>query len=110
MIRTRRPIGPSAFIPAAFVLIAALVAGDAAWDVPVSPGPFPSGGPVILRLEGGIEPTPDASKRAGGFTGASFAFLGDPPEESPGLSVPAARTLGTDTAVDGQAVLAALAT
>ena len=109
MITTRRPIRPSAFIPAAFALIAALVAGDAAWGVPVSPGPFPSGGPIILRLEGVIEPTPDASKRAGGFTVASFAFLGDHSEESRWLSVTDARTVGTDIAVDGKDVLEAVA-
>ena len=98
-----------AFIPAAFALIVALVAGDAAWGMPVGPGPFPSGGPVILRLEGVIEPTPDASKRAGGFTVASFAFLGDHSEESRWLSVTDARTVGTDTAVDGKDVLEAVA-
>ncbi len=98
-----------AFIPAAFALIVALVAGDAAWGMPVGPGPFPSGGPVILRLEGVIEPTPDTSKRAGGFTVASFGFLGDHSEESRWLSVTDARTVGTDIAADGKDVLEAVA-
>jgi len=98
-----------AFIPAAFALIVALVAGDAAWGMPVGPGPSPSGGPVILRLEGVIEPTPDASKRVGGFTVASFGFLGDHSEESRWLSVTDARTVGTDIAVDGKDVLEAVA-
>src|SRR5438132_13691465 len=88
-----------AFIPAAFALIVALVAGDAAWGMPVRPGP--SGGPVIPRLEGGIEPTPDASKRVGGFTVASFGFLGGLYAKSRGLLVTCARTGGADLAVHG---------
>jgi len=101
MVATRRPIRASAFVPAAVALIVGLMARDAAWGVPLSPGP--------LRLEGVIEPTPDASKRAGGFAVASFGFLGDPSGESRWLSVTDARTVGTETAVDGKDVLEAVA-
>src|SRR2546426_7158805 len=86
-----------AFIPAAFALIVALVAGDAAWGMPVGPGPFPSGGPALLRAAGGIEATPDTSKRARGVTGASLGFPGGHPEESRGASVTDARARGADT-------------
>src|SRR2546426_11604242 len=56
-----------AFIPAAFALIVALVAGDAAWGMPVGPGPFPSGGPVILWLRGGDRPATGPPQPAGGL-------------------------------------------
>src|SRR5437016_8517824 len=53
-----------AFIPAAFALIVALVAGDAAWGMAVRPGP--SGGPVLVRLEGVIAATQGPARRGRG--------------------------------------------
>src|SRR3989442_12165912 len=72
-----------AFIPAAFALIVALVAGDAAWGMPVGPGPFPSGGPGLLRVAGGGETAPGPAQTGGGLSGPPAWVPGGPPSRDP---------------------------
>src|SRR2546426_3210184 len=66
-----------AFIPAAFALIVALVAGDAAWGMPVRPGP--SGGAPLLRLRGGGRPAPPPAQPGGGGSPPPLASPGGAP-------------------------------
>ena len=54
----------------------ATAAGAAAQRAPGVPGPVPGGPPLLLKLEGVIQPTEVAAKRTG-FTVTSLAFLGD---------------------------------
>jgi hypothetical protein len=69
--------------------------------------PLPNvGPPLILELDGVVEPTPDAA-RGKGFTTASLGFLGS--EERRWLGVDKARTTGGDQPLNGKDVLAIVA-
>src|SRR5438552_18913596 len=70
---------------------------------PVSAGP-----PLILKLEGVIQPTKAAAERTG-FTVTSLAFAGAPTGERRWLGVTKARTVGGDQPLDGKDVLAVVA-
>ena len=70
-------------------------------------GPLPNvGPPLLLRLEGVIETTPEAA-RGKGFTVTSLGFLGS--DARRWLAVNRARTVGGDNALDGKDVLALVA-
>jgi hypothetical protein len=90
---------------AALVLIAfALGAGGLADAQRVPSGPVPSvAPPLLLRLEGVIEPSAEAA-RGKGFTITSLGFLGG--DERRWLAVTKARTVGGDQPLDGKDVLA----
>src|SRR5437773_959222 len=90
------------------IVVLALLAtptGAAAQRVP----PFPaSGPPLLLKLEGVIQPTRAAAERTG-FTVTSLAFAGAPTGEQRWLGVTKARTVGGDQPLDGKDVLAVVA-
>ena len=89
----------------AVVALLAMAAGAAAQRVP----PFPATGPpLILKLEGVIQPTKAAAERTG-FTVTSLAFAGAPTGEQRWLGVTKARTVGGDQPLDGKDVLAVVA-
>jgi hypothetical protein len=83
----------------------ATAAGAAAQHVP----PFPAAGPpLLLNLEGVIQPTRAAAARTG-FTVTSLAFAGAPTRAQRWLGVTKARTVGGDQPLDGKDVLAVVA-
>ena len=86
----------------------ATAAGAAAQRAPGVPGPVPGGPPLLLKLEGVIQPTEAAAKRTG-FTVTSLAFLGAKTEAQRWLGVTKARTVGGDQPLDGKDVLAVVA-
>jgi len=86
----------------------ATAAGAAAQRAPGVPGPLPGGPPLLLKLEGVIQPTEAAAKRTG-FTVTSLAFLGAKTEAQRWLGVTKARTVGGDQPLDGKDVLAVVA-
>src|SRR3989442_11367946 len=89
----------------AVVALLAMAAGAAAQRVP----PFPATGPpLILKLEGVIQPTKAAAERTG-FTVTSLAFAGAPTGDQRWLGVTKARTVGGDQPLDGKDVLAVVA-
>src|SRR5439155_497343 len=89
----------------AVVALLAMAAGAAAQRVP----PFPATGPpLLLKLEGVIQPTRAAAERTG-FTVTSLAFAGAPTGEERWLGVTKARTVGGDQPLDGKDVLAVVA-
>ena len=85
----------------------AVAGGAAAQHVPGVSGAFP-GPPLILKLEGVIQPTKSAAERSGS-TVTSFAFAGSPAREVRWLGVTKARTVGGDQPLDGKDVLALVA-
>src|SRR5438034_11744126 len=86
----------------AVVALLAMAAGAAAQRVP----PFPATGPpLILKLEGVIQPTKTAAERTG-FMVTSLAFAGAPTGEQRWLGVTKARTVGGGQPPDGKDVLA----
>src|SRR5438874_1423709 len=86
----------------------AIAAIAAAQRVPGVSGPFPGGPPLLLKLEGVIQPTRAAAERTG-FTVTSLAFAGAPTGERRWLGVTKARTVGGDQPLDGKDVLAVVA-
>ena len=86
----------------------AIAAVAAAQRVPGVSGPFPGGPPLLLKLEGVIQPTRAAVQRTG-FTVASLAFAGGSTDERRWLGVTKARTVGGDQPLDGKDVLAVVA-
>ena len=72
-------------------------------------GPLPNAGPpLLLRLEGVLEPSAEAA-RSTRLPVASLGFLGEGSDIRRWLGVTKARTFGGDQALDGKAVLALLA-
>jgi hypothetical protein len=71
-------------------------AGDQLLPVPTPP--------ILLRLDGTIEPTPEAAAGKG-FTVVSLGFPGRATDERRSLAAEDARTVGPDTALDGKDVL-----
>ena len=86
----------------------AMAAVAAAQRVPGISGPFPGGPPLLLKLEGVIQPTRAAAQRTG-FTVTSLAFAGGSTDERRWLGVTKARTVGGDQPLDGKDVLAVVA-
>jgi hypothetical protein len=71
--------------------------------------PLPNvGPPLLLRLEGTLEPSKAAAERVG-FTAASLGFTGRDSGPDRWLGVTTARTVGGDQPLDGKDVLAAVA-
>ena len=93
--------------------IAALAVVGIATVVAAQPGPGSSGPlpnaqpPILLRLEGVIQPTQGAARQTG-FTVTSLAFAGKSAEQR-WLGVTKVRTVGGDQVLNGQDVLAAVA-
>ncbi len=85
------------------VALLATATGAAAQRVPPFPAP-----PLLLKLEGVIQPTKAAAERTG-FTVTSLAFAGAPTGEQRWLGVTKARTVGGDQPLDGKDVLAVVA-
>jgi hypothetical protein len=86
-----------------------VVAGARAGTAPVPGGPFPNlGPPLLLRLEGVLQPTREAA-RAAGFDIASFDLAGEARGPRRYLGVTLARTVGGDHPLDGKDVLALVA-
>src|SRR3989442_15326885 len=82
----------------AVVALLATATGSAAQHVP----PFPATGPpLLLKLEGVIQPTKAAAERTG-FTGTSLAFAGAPTGEQRWLRVTKARTGGGEQPLGGK--------
>ena len=72
-------------------------------------GPFPNlGPPLLLRLEGVIQPTRAAAEQTG-FTVTSLALPGESAEVQRWLGVTKARTMGGDQPLNGKDVLAVVA-
>src|SRR2546428_1879370 len=93
----------------AVLAVLAMAAGAVAQHVPGISGPFPNAGPpLLLKLEGVIQPTKAAAERTG-FTVTSLAFAGGPTDERRWLGVTKARTVGGDQPLDGKDVLAVVA-
>src|SRR5437660_9894630 len=90
------------------IALLAIAAVAAAQRVPGVSGPFPGGPPLLLKLEGVIQPTRAAVQRTG-FTVASLAFAGSSTDERRWLGVTKARTVGGDQPLDGKDVLAVVA-
>src|SRR2546428_1994181 len=83
----------------------AMAAVAAAQRVP----PLSSAGPpLLLKLEGVIQPTKAAAEHTG-FTVTSLAFAGGSTDELRWLGVTKARTVGGDQPLDGKDVLAVVA-
>jgi hypothetical protein len=101
--RVRRPL-------AGALLLAACVAHGLASSARAQlRPPLPNAGPpLILQLEGILQPTKDAA-RASGFDVASIGFLGQGRERDRWLGVTKARTIGGDHPLDGRDVLAIVA-
>src|SRR5437773_6741403 len=85
--------------------MAAVAAGQ---RMPGISGPFPGGPPLLLKLEGVIQPTRATAQRTG-FTVTSLAFAGGSTDEQRWLGVTKARTVGGDQPLDGKDVLAVVA-
>ena len=69
-------------------------------------GPSEAFGPaLILRLNGVVEPTPEAASHTDGFAVVSLGFLGDGTPVHRWLGVDEARTVGGDNRLDGKDVL-----
>ena len=92
----------------AVVALLAMAACAAAQRVPGVAGPFPGGPPLLLKLEGVIQPTKGAAQRTG-FTVTSLAFADGGTYEHRWLGVTKARTVGGDQPLDGKDVLAVVA-
>ena len=93
---------------AALALLATAVATSAQRGGGLS-GPLPNAEPpLLLKLEGVIQPTRAAVQRTG-FTVASLAFAGGSTDERRWLGVTKARTVGGDQPRDAKDVLAVVA-
>ena len=95
-------------VSVAVLALLAVAAGAAAQGVPGISGPVPGGPPLLLKLEGVIQPTRAAAAHTG-FTVTSLAFAGAPTDAQRWLGVTKARTVGGDQPLDGKDVLALVA-
>jgi len=87
----------------AALLLALAVGAPAGHARSIPGGPFPNvGPPLLLRLEGALEASPDAA-RGKGFTVVSLALLGS--DEQRWLAVTEARTFGGDQPLSGKDVI-----
>jgi hypothetical protein len=92
---------PAALLHWSAVAALAVLAGAPAHAGDLLPVPSP---PILLRLEGTIEPTPEAAAGKG-FTVVSLGFPGRATDERRSLAAEKARTVGADTGLDGKDVL-----
>src|SRR2546427_4531350 len=96
-------------VPVVALALLATAAGVAAQLGPGGARPLPNAGPpLLLKLEGVIQPSKAAAKGIG-FTVTSFAFLGGKNQTERWLGVTKARTVGGDQPLDGKDVLAVVA-
>ncbi len=72
------------------IALALMTTAAAAQDLPSDR----FGPPLILRLKGVVEPTPEAARHTDGFAVVSLGFLGDGAPAQRWLGVDDARTLG----------------
>ena len=72
------------------IALALMTTAAAAQDLPSDR----FGPPLILRLKGVVEPTPEAARHTDGFAVVSLGFLGDGAPAERWLGVDDARTLG----------------
>jgi hypothetical protein len=93
-------------VPVVALALLAMAAGVAAQG---GARPLPNAGPpLLLKLEGVIQPSKAAATGIG-FTVTSFAFLGGKSQTERWLGVTKARTVGGDQPLDGKDVLAVVA-
>lgn len=85
--------------------VALLVLALAVTAVAQGGPPILSGPPLMLRLEGVIQPTREAAEHTGGFTVASLGFVDGKSAERRWLGVTAARTVEGDNPLEGKDVL-----
>ena len=80
------------------IVLALMTTAAAAQDLPSET----VGPPLILRLKGVVEPTPEAASHTDGFAVVSLGFLGDGAPAHRWLGVDDARTVGGDNRLDGK--------